>query len=74
MNSFQKKYYVVTFSEDSRDEYDNPPQHVCISEYEDDPTDAICWMSDDLETEKAELIAQIICNALNKSDISEILG
>jgi len=62
-----KKYYVHIYQEDSCSEFDNPPYHVCISPYEDDIADAICWMSDDLELSESERLANIMCEALNKS-------
>lgn len=59
------KYYVVIESED-RGEFAALFDHVCISPYEDDCADAICWMSDYLDRNEAEQLAKIMCEALNK--------
>lgn len=59
------KYYVIVETEYHGD-FSDAFNHVCISPYEDDCADAICWMNDDLGIDEAERLAKIMCEALNK--------
>lgn len=53
------EWFPVDYIEDTGD-YSPPRDHYCVGVYEDDPTDAICWIDESRDPRVQEVIRDLI--------------